>query len=56
MINIKCDLGFCDNFPEYKINDEELYYGPSYPLIHLSVYTYKIICAKHGIIPNGPTL
>ena len=26
------------------------------PIIHFSVYTYQGICAKHGIIPNGPTL
>ena len=53
MINIKCTLGFCDEFNDYIITDEEQYDGPNDSIIHYSVYTYQGKCATHGIIPNG---
>ena len=55
MICITCDLGFCDEFPEYNITDEELYYRPNASYIHFSVYTNQIRLAKYGIITNGPS-
>ena len=53
---MKRALGFCDECPKCIIPDKGLYDGPNDPLIHFSVYTYQGRCAKHGIIPNGPTL
>ena len=47
---------FLNERPDYIFIDEELDYGPNYSLIHLSVYTYQVICATHGIIPYGPNL
>ena len=52
MINTKCDLGFCDEFPGYNITNEELDDRKNASIIHLSVYIYQGICATHGIIPN----
>ena len=31
-------------------------YGPNDSIIHFSVYIYQLICATHGIIPNGPSV
>ena len=56
MVNIKCDLSFCDAFPECNITDEELYDGQNDSLIHFSVYTHQVICVTHGVIKNGPSL
>ena len=56
IINMKCDLGFCDECLKYIIPDEELDYGKNTPLILFSVYNYQEWCAKHGIVTNGPTL
>ena len=55
-ININCDVGFCEEFPEYIIPDEELDYGKNASLIHFSVYTHQGIYVTHGIITNGPSL
>ena len=38
------------------IPDEELDYVPNSSFIHFGIYTYQGICAKHSIIPNGPSL
>ena len=56
MIHIKCDLVFCDEFPDYNIPHEELCDGSNSTIIHFSVYTYQYICATHRIIPNGPSV
>ena len=56
LIHIKFALGFYDKFTKYIIPDEELDCGQNTSLIHFSVYIYQFICAKHGIITNGPTL
>ena len=56
IIHMKCALVFCDECPKYIITDEELDYGTNDLLINLSVYTYQVICEKHGIIPNGQSL
>ena len=56
IIHMECGLGFFDECTMYTIPDKYLDYGKNAPLIHLSVYTYQWICAKHGIIPNGPYL
>ena len=56
IINIKRALGFCDERNKYIIPDGELDDGPSFPLIHFSVYTYQVRCEKHVIIPNEPYL
>ena len=53
---MKCALGFCDECPKWIIPDKELDDGLNAPLIYFSVYKYQGICAKHGIITNGPTL
>ena len=53
---MKYDLNFFDEFPKYMTPDEELDDVPNAPLVHFSVYTYQGRYAKHGIIPNGPTL
>ena len=49
-------FGFCDECPEYIINDEEIYDVPNYSLIYFSVYTKSGGCATHGIITNGTSL
>ena len=56
IIHMKCNLGFSDKYPKYIIPDKKLYDGPNYPLIHFSVYTYQGRWAKHGTIPNRPSL
>ena len=56
IIHMKCALDLCDEFLEYIIPDEDLYNRPNSPLFDLSVYTCQGVCAKHGIIPNVPTL
>ena len=53
MIHIKCDLGFCDECPEYNIIDEEIDDGTNDSIINFSVYTYQGICTTYGIITNG---
>ena len=37
-------FGFCDEFINYIITDEELNDGPNYTLIHFILYTYQGIC------------
>ena len=39
IINMKCDLGFCEKFTNYIITDEELDDVPNAQLIHYNVYT-----------------
>ena len=41
-INMKCDLGFCDECPKYIITDEELDHGTNTPLILFSVYNFQV--------------
>ena len=55
-IHIKCDLGCCDECPEYNITNEEIDDGPNNSIISFSVYTYQGGCAKHGITPNVPSV
>ena len=55
IINMKCTLGFCNEFTEYNIPDEEIQYGPKATLFPLSFYPDQERCAKYGIILNGPT-
>ena len=43
---MKYDLGFCGEFPNYIITDEELDDGPNAPLINFSDYTYQLRCEK----------
>ena len=47
---------FYDEFPKYIIPDKELYGGTNALLIPFSIYNYQVRCAKHGMIPNEPTL
>ena len=47
---------FFNECPEYNIPYVELDDGPNAPLILFIAYTYQVRRAKHGIIPNGPTL
>ena len=56
IIHMKCSLGFCCECPTYIGPDEEPNYGPNDPFVHFVVYTYQVICVKHGMIPNGSTL
>ena len=56
IINMKCALGFCYECSEYILPDEELDDGQNDSLVHFSVYTHQLRCAKHSIIPNIPTL
>ena len=56
IINIKCALGFCNEFPDYNTPDEELDAGPNYSIIHVSIYNYQGRCATYGVIPNGPSV
>ena len=53
---MECDLGFCDEFPNFIIPDEELDDEPNFQLIRFSVYNYKGRCENNGIITNVPTL
>ena len=53
---MNCALFFSDECPKYIIPDKELDCGPNYPIVRSSVYTHQVRCAKHGIIPNEPTL
>ena len=56
MIRINCDLGFCDQFSEYNIPDEELDDGTNASLIHFSVYIYQERCATNGKNSNRPSV
>ena len=52
MINIKCDLGFCDEWTEYNITNEELEDEPNSSLMYFSVHNYQGRCETHGITTN----
>ena len=56
MIHIKCVLGLCDEFSEYNIPNEELFYWLNTSFVHFSVYKFQRKCATHGIFPNGPSV
>ena len=56
IIHIKCDLFFCDEYPEYIIPNEGLDDGPNASITQFSVYTYQGRCATNGIFPNGPSV
>ena len=56
IINMKCDLCFCDEFPNCIIPDEKLDDGTNNPLVYFGIYTYQGIFSNYGIIPNGPYL
>ena len=49
-------MGFCDEWTNYIIPDEELDDEPNALLIYFSVYNSKRRCSTYGIIPNVPSL